>query len=152
MIYECDKKDKGIGLFQKQMNKKMINQCSNLVDCILNDFCKWNNLRSLKIIKESDLVVLAECISKLCRLNNDLFKNYELNNMMNHSFEMQNTKFHIKNNVIQCMEFISIIAMQIKHFGLDLKFEDSFPSMVVGDQMRFNQLIITILSFLVQEK
>jgi len=69
-------------------------------------------MRSLKIIKESDLIALVGCISNLCQLNNNLFKNYEINNLIyKKQFKIDKKKFHIKNNIIQCMEFISIIAM-----------------------------------------
>jgi hypothetical protein len=59
----------------------MVDICNDLMESILKDFSKWNNMRTLKIIKESDLQALALCISKLNTLRNLVFNNLEMSNL-----------------------------------------------------------------------
>lgn len=116
------------------------------VDLMEKDYQKWNNFQAIKVIliKESDLKDLATTVIECNRIKGliSAFKNiFQLSlDKTDHIL----IKFNIRYTIVQCMELISMRAIE-KKMELFLKFEESFPEYVFGEYENFKQLFHCLL-------
>lgn len=108
------------------------------------DYQKWNNFQAIKVIREPDLKDLASIVVECNRIKGLVATLKNINQLALERNERALHKFNIRNTLVQCMELISIKAIERK-IELLLKFEESFPEYVYGEYEHFKQLIHCIL-------
>ena len=139
---------------QEEMNKLLVigESCMNLIsgsliesiDLMEKDYQKWNNFQAIKVIKESDLKDLASIVIECNRIKGLVSSFKNINQLVLERTEKTPHKFNIRNTLVQCMELISIKAIE-KKMELLLKFEESFPEHVYGEYEHFKQLMYCLL-------
>lgn len=108
------------------------------------DYQKWNNFQAIKVIKESDLKDLASIVIECNSIKGLASCMRNLNKLVLERNEHYLIKFNIRNTMVQCIELISIKALE-KKIDLLLKFEESFPEFVYGEYENLKQLIYCLL-------
>ena len=114
------------------------------IDLMEKDYQKWNNFQAIKVIKESDLKDLASIVIECNRIKGLVSSFKNINQLVLERSEKIAHKFNIRNTMVQCMELISIKAIE-KKMELMLKFEESFPEYVYGEYEHFKQLIYSLV-------
>ena len=115
-----------------------------IMELMEKDYQKWNNFQAIKVIREPDLKDLASIVVECNRIKGLVATLKNINQLALQRNERAQHKFNIRNTLVQCMELISIKAIERK-IELLLKFEESFPEYVYGEYEHFKQLIHCIL-------
>lgn len=141
-LEETEKQSKIIGLLERQFGA-MRTLSAEILDLMEKDYQKWNNLQSMKSgikdIKESDLKDLSSCVIENNFLRCQICNLEILRHFIEDNVEKNNVNFNIKNTLIQCLELVSVKAIE-KKAELHLKFEEVFPESVNGQYENFKQV------------
>ncbi|CAD8131699.1 unnamed protein product [Paramecium octaurelia] len=115
------------------MNEKII----KLHALLSQDYTKWNNLRAFRMIKESDLSTLGQCLSECLDL-----EHYIISQIISPSQDIK--LFDIK---IQLCNLIECTVLKLyEHFNkIDLTFENGIPELVAGDKTLLMFILQTLL-------
>jgi hypothetical protein len=142
-LEETEKQSKILGLLERQFGA-MSSLSAEILDLMEKDYQKWNNLQSMKSgikdIKESDLKDLSSCVIENNFLRCQICNLEILRHFIENNIEKKNINFNIKNTLIQCLELVSVKAIE-KKSELHLKFEEVFPETVNGQYENFKQVI-----------
>lgn len=145
-LEETEKQSKIIGLLERQFGAMRI-LSAEILDLMEKDYQKWNNLQSMKSgikdIKESDLKDLSSCVIENNFLRCQICNLEILRHFIEDNVEKINVNFNIKNTLIQCLELVSVKAIE-KKGELHLKFEEVFPESVNGQYENFKQVLIIL--------
>ncbi|CAD8088801.1 unnamed protein product [Paramecium sonneborni] len=125
---------------------KLSQQIDYLYNLLCQDYQKWNNLRALKVVKESDLSILGQCTTD-CRL---LKQQIDMINLLNHDCKqityswLEKDEFFLKNYVVNVIE--SMVNRLQEHYSLiQLEFEDGIPEKLLGNK---NAIMYGLYAFL----
>ncbi|CAD8057264.1 unnamed protein product [Paramecium sonneborni] len=115
----------------------MDDKIKKLYTLLSQDYAKWNNLRAFRMIKESDLSALGQCLSECLHL-----EHYINSQIMCPSEEI--TLFYIK---IQLCNLIETTVLKLyEHFNIiNLIFENGIPELVAGDKRLLIFIFQTLL-------
>ena len=117
--------------------KNLSYKISEIFDLLENDFIKWSNLISQGIIKEYEIKNLSNIIFCVENLKEEILRNNEI--IHKYNLKRNLIDFNLKNSLIKMFEMVFIKAVQ-KNCEISLKFEKSFPSQVCGNYKGFKMV------------
>ncbi|KAM3135744.1 hypothetical protein pb186bvf_012141 [Paramecium bursaria] len=131
-------------LLQRIISSHVKTSAFQLLSNLQNDYQKWDNMRSLEIIKESDLKLLSASIVELYFLLSQ-FQAYDLSNNYMPSFQKHNFKF--KSLIVYLTEIFA--GKYLNKFELiDLYFDESLQDNMSGNVANFSLLIFSLFEMI----
>ncbi|CAD8152219.1 unnamed protein product [Paramecium pentaurelia] len=118
--------------------EQMYEQINKLYVQLNQDYTKWNNLRAFRMIKESDLSVLGQCLSECLHLE------HQVRSIMK-NLKQEICQFYLKVSICNIIE--SMVLKLYEHFNIiNLNFESGIPEIVAGDKKLLLFIIQTLLT------
>ncbi|CAD8141326.1 unnamed protein product [Paramecium octaurelia] len=118
--------------------EQMYESINKLYVQLNQDYTKWNNLRAFRMIKESDLSVLGQCLSECLHLEHQV-KSIASN------FQQDISQFYLKVTICNIIDFM--VLKLYDHFNIiNLNFESGIPEIVAGDKKLLQFILQTLLT------
>ncbi len=127
------------------IKSQFVNSISNEIRSPINDIIGASNLLTMDDPKPSqldNLKVLNSSIENLLLLVNNVL---DFGKLEAGKIQLENIDFDLRNLVEDVRELFVIKAME-KNIDLHLEFDENIPSVLKGDPLRINQLLINLVN------